>query len=68
MKLTNTNLVAKILKKAKESIGAISWDSITDKPTIPSALSQLTDDSTHRTVTDTEKTLNNSKIIFTYFT
>ena len=31
------------------------YDDLTNKPTIPAALSDLTDDSTHRVVTDTEK-------------
>jgi hypothetical protein len=31
-----------------------SYNSLTDKPTIPSALSDLTSDSTHRTVTDAQ--------------
>lgn len=34
---------------------------LTDKPTIPSALSDLSDDSTHRLVTDTEKNTWNAK-------
>lgn len=34
---------------------------ILNKPTIPTALSQLSDDSTHRLVTDTEKGIWNSK-------
>ena len=32
-----------------------SYNDLTDKPTIPTALNALTDDSTHRTVTDAEK-------------
>ena len=32
-----------------------SYNSLTDKPTIPTQLSQLAEDSTHRTVTDAEK-------------
>jgi hypothetical protein len=35
-------------------------DFIKNKPSIPTALADLTDDSTHRTVTDTEKTAWNS--------
>lgn len=37
------------------------YDDLTNKPTIPSALSDLTDDTTHRLVTDTEKTAWNNK-------
>lgn len=33
-----------------------SYNDLSNKPTIPTALSDLTDDSTHRVVTDTEKT------------
>ena len=33
-----------------------SYNDLTDKPTIPTALSQLSEDTTHRTVSDTEKT------------
>ena len=33
-----------------------SYSSLTEKPTIPAALADLSPDSTHRTVTDTEKT------------
>lgn len=35
--------------------GVTSYNDLTDKPTIPTALSALTDDATHRLVTDTEK-------------
>lgn len=41
-----------------------SYNDLTNKPTIPSALSQLTTDSTHRTVTDTEKSTWNAKSDF----
>ena len=37
------------------------YNDLTNKPTIPTALSQLSDDSTHRLVTDTEKTTWNNK-------
>jgi len=33
-----------------------SYNDLSDKPTIPTALSQLSEDTTHRTVSDTEKT------------
>ena len=42
-----------------------SYDDLTDKPTIPTALSQLSDDSTHRTVTDTDKGNWNGKSVVT---
>ena len=38
-----------------------SYDDLNNKPSIPSTLSQLSDDSTHRLVTDTEKNTWNSK-------
>lgn len=38
-----------------------SYNDLTDKPTIPSALSDLSDDSTHRVVTDAEKSTWNAK-------
>jgi len=41
--------------------GVTSYNDLTDKPTIPTALSSLTDDATHRVVTDTEKTTWNNK-------
>ena len=40
-----------------------SYNDLTDKPTIPTALSQLSDDSTHRTVTDTDKGNWNGKSV-----
>jgi len=39
-----------------------SYNSLTDKPTIPDELKDLTDDATHRTVTDIEKTTWNNKL------
>ena len=41
-----------------------SYTDLTNKPTIPTALSDLTADSTHRGVTDTEKTAWNNKSDF----
>lgn len=38
-----------------------SYNDLTDKPTIPSALSGFSEDSTHRTVTDAEKATWNGK-------
>ncbi len=46
--------------------GVTSYNDLTDKPTIPTALSSLSEDSTHRVVTDTEKTKAQQQIIFTY--
>lgn len=39
-----------------------SWNDLLNQPTIPSALSQLTDDSTHRVTTDAEKTAWNGVV------
>ena len=41
-----------------------SYSEISNTPTIPTALSDLSDDSTHRVVTDTEKTTWNNKSDF----
>lgn len=41
-----------------------SYNDLTDKPTIPTSLSGLTEDSTHRFVSDTEKTYWNNKSNF----
>ena len=41
-----------------------SYNDLTDKPNIPDELSDLSDDSMHRTVTDAEKTLWNNKSDF----
>lgn len=41
-----------------------SYDDLTGKPTIPTALSQLTEDTSHRLVTDTEKQTWNNKSDF----
>ena len=46
------------------SSGVTSYNDLTDKPTIPDELSDLTDDSTHRLVTDTEKSTWNNKSDF----
>ena len=42
-------------------LGASDVGALPDTTTVPSALSQLTDDSTHRTVTDSEKSTWNDK-------
>lgn len=41
-----------------------NYNDLTNKPTIPTALSQMTEDTTHRVVTDTEKTTWNNKSDF----
>lgn len=41
-----------------------SYDDLTGKPTIPTALSQLTEDTSHRLVTDAEKNTWNNKSDF----
>lgn len=66
MKITNSNLIAKILNKAKQQASAVSWDTITGKPTIPTALSQLTTDENNQRVSATEKAKTQQSIIFTY--
>lgn len=49
---------------AGESGFSGSYNDLTDKPDIPSSLADLTDDATHRTVTDTEKVSWNEKSDF----
>src|SRR4030042_688552 len=46
---------------ALNNLSEKSYNSLTDKPVIPDELSDLLDDSTHRTVTDTEKSVWNGK-------
>lgn len=41
-----------------------NYNDLTNKPTIPTALSQMTEDTTHRVVTDAEKTTWNNKSDF----
>ena len=48
-------------QSTKPSYTASEVGALPDSTTIPSALSQLSDDSTHRTVTDSEKSTWNSK-------
>jgi len=51
----------KRLNETVTSGGVTSYNDLTDKPTIPTALSSLSEDTTHRVVTDTEKTTWNAK-------
>lgn len=44
-------------------VDSIDWSDISNAPTIPTALSELSDDSTHRLTTDTEKTSWNNKYV-----
>lgn len=44
-----------------EVADSVTWANVSGKPTIPTNLSSLADDSTHRVVTDTEKSTWNSK-------
>lgn len=48
----------------KPNLFSGNYNDLTDKPTIPTSLSELTEDSTHRLVTDTEKTTWNAKSDF----
>lgn len=48
----------------KPTLFSGDYDDLTNKPNIPDALSELSEDSTHRTVTDTEKTAWNGKSDF----
>ena len=41
-----------------------SYNDLSNKPTIPDELADLTDDSTHRLVTDTEKATWNTKVVY----
>lgn len=55
--------VEKVEKLAKVATSG-SYADLSGKPTIPTTLAGLTDDSTHRTVTDTEKATWNAKSNF----
>lgn len=48
----------------KPNLFSGNYNDLTDKPTIPTSLSELTEDSAHRLVTDTEKTTWNTKSDF----
>lgn len=48
-------------KGDKGDPGTTNYNELENKPTIPSALAELTDDESHRTVSDTEKTTWNNK-------
>ena len=47
--------------RADGTLANVSYNDLTNTPTIPTALSGLTDDATHRFVTDTEKSTWNNK-------
>ena len=51
-----TAVAGKVDKEQGKGLFSGSYNDLSDKPTIPSSLSQLSEDSTHRTVTDAEKT------------
>ena len=48
----------------KPNLFSGNYNDLTDKPTIPTSLSELSEDATHRLVTDTEKTTWNAKSDF----
>lgn len=54
----------KVDKETGKGLFSGSYTDLTNKPTIPDELSDLSDDSTHRLVTDTEKTTWNGKSDF----
>ncbi|MCR5333376.1 MAG: DUF4886 domain-containing protein [Bacteroidaceae bacterium] len=51
----------KYVKGADGAPGTTDYNALTNKPNIPDELKDLTEDSTHRTVTDTEKSAWNAK-------
>ena len=53
--------IAKWFSDLKNVAFSGSYNDLSNKPSIPSALSDLSDDASHRTVTDTEKSIWNSK-------
>jgi hypothetical protein len=48
------------------NVGVSSYNDLTDKPTIPTALSQLTVDDNNQRVSVVEKTKTQQIVIFTY--
>lgn len=50
-----------VVPEAGKGLFSGSYNDLSNKPTIPDELSDLSDDSTHRTVTDTEKSAWNGK-------
>jgi hypothetical protein len=44
MRITQSNLIAKILAKAKAQSSAVSWADLLHKPNIPEDVSDLTDE------------------------
>lgn len=65
---SQTNATADDYIKNKPTLASVatsgSYNDLNDKPSIPDELSDLTEDTTHRTVTDAEKTAWNSKSDF----
>lgn len=63
---SGASLGATAVQPSQLSIVAISgsYNDLSNKPTIPDSLSDLTEDTAHRTVTDTEKTTWNAKSDF----
>ena len=63
---TATSGVAKILNKPTLATVATSgsYNDLSNKPTIPDELADLSDDSTHRLVTDTEKSTWNATAVY----
>jgi hypothetical protein len=56
------NLTSNVANKPLSAAQGVALKALIDAIEIPTKLSQLTDDSSHRTVTDAEKTLWNAKI------
>ena len=55
-------IIGKILEENANPGGVTSYNDLTDKPTVPTALSELSEDTTHRVVTDTEKSTWDGKV------
>ena len=58
------NLTTNVSNKPLSAAQGVALKALIDAITVPTTLSQLTDDSTHRTVTDTEKASWNAKSNF----